>query len=101
MWAIIYPVCCLPLIVTLYLAQRRAARSGILDNYTSPFAHYGAVGLAKELFWQLDVIGLVLLIAVFGLILAPMTLAGGLATRWSDGSSERLSAICGLKKKRD
>jgi hypothetical protein len=32
MWAIIYPVCCLPLIVTLYIAQRRAARAGVLDE---------------------------------------------------------------------
>jgi SIT family siderophore-iron:H+ symporter-like MFS transporter len=87
MWAIIYPVCCLPLIVTLYLAQRRAARAGVLTNYISPFAHYGAVGLAKELFWQLDVIGLILLIAVFALILVPMTLAGGVSASWSKAHS--------------
>jgi SIT family siderophore-iron:H+ symporter-like MFS transporter len=82
MWAIIYPVCCLPLIVTLYLAQRRAARAGVLDNYTTPFAHYGFAGLAKELFWQLDVIGIILMIAVFALILVPLTLAGGVSTTW-------------------
>jgi SIT family siderophore-iron:H+ symporter-like MFS transporter len=80
MWAIIYPVCCLPLIITLYLAQRRAARAGVLNGYTTPFAHYGAVGLAKELFWQLDVIGIILMIAVFALILVPLTLAGGIAS---------------------
>ncbi|KAJ9115781.1 ferrioxamine B transporter [Naganishia onofrii] len=85
MWAIIYPVCCLPLIITLFLAQRRARRAGVLTNYKSPFAHYGFVGLVKELFWQLDVIGLILMIAVFALILVPLTLAGGVKETWKQG----------------
>jgi SIT family siderophore-iron:H+ symporter-like MFS transporter len=80
MWAIIYPVCTIPLLFMLFLAQRRAHRAGTLKNYTSPFAQYGAVGLAKELFWQLDVIGIILMIAVFALILVPLTLAGGIAS---------------------
>ncbi|KAJ9110593.1 ferrioxamine B transporter [Naganishia vaughanmartiniae] len=79
MWAIIYPVCTLPLLFMLFLAQHRARRAGSLKDYKSPFAHYGAVGLVKELFWQLDVIGIILMIAVFALILVPLTLAGGVA----------------------
>ncbi|KAJ9115780.1 hypothetical protein QFC24_006888 [Naganishia onofrii] len=79
MWAIIYPVCTLPLLFMLFLAQHRAHRAGTLRDYKSPFAHYGAVGLVKELFWQLDVIGIILMIAVFALILVPLTLAGGVA----------------------
>jgi SIT family siderophore-iron:H+ symporter-like MFS transporter len=80
MWAIIYPVCTIPLLVMLFLAQHRAYRAGTLRDYKTPFAQYGAAGLAKELFWQLDVIGIILMIAVFALILVPLTLAGGVSS---------------------
>jgi SIT family siderophore-iron:H+ symporter-like MFS transporter len=80
MWAIIYPVCTLPLLIMLFIAQHRAHRAGTLKDYKSPFAQYGAMGLVRELFWQLDVIGIILMIAVFALILVPLTLAGGVAS---------------------
>ena len=82
MWALIYPVCALPLLITLYLVGRRARKAGTLQSYKSPYQLLGARRLLVELFWQLDVIGIVLLIAVFGLILAPLTLAGGTAAQW-------------------
>jgi SIT family siderophore-iron:H+ symporter-like MFS transporter len=64
----------------LFIAQHRAHRAGTLKDYKSPFAQYGAMGLVRELFWQLDVIGIILMIAVFALILVPLTLAGGVAS---------------------
>ncbi|KLJ08032.1 MFS transporter, SIT family, siderophore-iron:H+ symporter [Blastomyces silverae] len=83
MWAIIYPVCCLPLIMSLFIVHRRAKRDGALEKYKSSYELMGARRLAKALFWQLDVIGIILLIAVFALILVPFTLAGGVETQWS------------------
>jgi MFS transporter, SIT family, siderophore-iron:H+ symporter len=82
MWALIYPVCALPLLITLYLVGRRARKAGSLDAYKSPYKLLGPRRLMVELFWQLDVIGIILLIAVFGLILAPLTLAGGKVNQW-------------------
>jgi MFS transporter, SIT family, siderophore-iron:H+ symporter len=82
MWALIYPVCALPLLVTLYLVSRRARKAGSLENYKSPYQLLGPRRLLIELFWQLDFVGITLLIAVFGLILAPLTLAGGQTTQW-------------------
>jgi MFS transporter, SIT family, siderophore-iron:H+ symporter len=82
MWAIIYPVCALPLIVSLWLAGRKARKSGELDKYISPYQSLGFFGLSKTLFWQLDVIGIILLIAVFALILIPLTIAGGVVQSW-------------------
>ncbi|OAX79923.1 hypothetical protein ACJ72_05755 [Emergomyces africanus] len=82
MWAIIYPVCCLPLIGSLFLVHRRAKKDGALLKYKSPYQLLGARQLAVTLFWQLDVIGIILLIAVFALILVPFTLAGGVETQW-------------------
>ncbi|PGH04451.1 hypothetical protein AJ80_08504 [Polytolypa hystricis UAMH7299] len=82
MWAIIYPVCCIPLTVSLFILHQRAKRSGQLSNLKSPYKVMGPRQLAVSLFWQLDVVGIVLLIAVFALILVPFTLAGGVVTQW-------------------
>lgn len=84
MWALIYPIGALPLILSLYIVGRRARKAGSLDNYKSPYQLLGPRQLAVQLFWQLDVIGIILLIAVFGLILAPFTLAEGEANQWQN-----------------
>lgn len=84
MWCIIYPVCALPLIISLSLVGRRAKKQGLLVNYRSSFQELGFQNLAVELFWLLDVIGIILLIAVFALILVPLTIAGGFQAKWSD-----------------
>jgi MFS transporter, SIT family, siderophore-iron:H+ symporter len=82
MWAIIYPVCALPLMISLWVVSRKARRAGAIDAYKSPYQLLGMRRLTLELFWQLDVIGIILLIAVFALILVPLTIAGGTATQW-------------------
>lgn len=82
MWCIIYPVCALPLLITLWYVGRKARKSGALASYRSPFQQLGAKNLAVELFHQLDVIGIILLIAIFALILTPLTIAGGASTTW-------------------
>ncbi|OOF90139.1 hypothetical protein ASPCADRAFT_135416 [Aspergillus carbonarius ITEM 5010] len=82
MFAIIYPICTIPLLVTLCIVHRRARSSGALDNIRSSFRTLGACRLANELFWYLDVIGIILLIAFLALTLVPFTIAGGLASQW-------------------
>jgi MFS transporter, SIT family, siderophore-iron:H+ symporter len=82
MWALIYPVCAIPLLISLYVVSRRARKAGSLDTYKSPYQLLGPRQLMIQLFWQLDVIGIILLIAVFGLILAPFTLAGEQVNQW-------------------
>ncbi|RMZ91530.1 hypothetical protein DV736_g1252, partial [Chaetothyriales sp. CBS 134916] len=82
MWAIIYPVAALPLIISLFIVSRRAKRLRLLVAYKTPFQQHGFKGLAVDLFWHLDVIGIILLIAVFALILTPLTIASGLSNKW-------------------
>ncbi|KAH8587712.1 major facilitator superfamily protein [Bisporella sp. PMI_857] len=82
MWCIIYPICALPLMLTLYLTGRRARKSGTLDAYPTTLESFGGKKLLTELFWLLDIPGIILLIAVFALILVPLTLAGGTASKW-------------------
>lgn len=84
MWAIIYPVCALPLILSLFWASRKANKAGVLTNYKTPFQRLGFAKLLVALFWQLDIIGVILMICVFGLILVPFTLAGGVSTTWKE-----------------
>ncbi|KAK3192361.1 ferrioxamine B transporter [Lecanicillium sp. MT-2017a] len=81
MWAAIYPVSTIPLLFTLWWAGRKAD----LQSYKTPFQALGASGLCKALFWQLDVVGIVLIIAVLSLVLVPLTLAGGASTSWHQG----------------
>lgn len=86
MWCIIFPVCAMPLILSLLLVSRRAKEQGRLANYRSSFEVLGFRSLTLELFWLLDVIGLILMIALFALILVPLTLAGGFRSKWSSAS---------------
>jgi SIT family siderophore-iron:H+ symporter-like MFS transporter len=82
MWAIIYIICAIPLIVALNIASGRAKKAGTLANYQSPFKRDGFVATLVALFWQLDVIGIILMIAMFALILVPFTIAGGVSDTW-------------------
>ncbi|CVK87353.1 probable SIT1-Transporter of the bacterial siderophore ferrioxamine B [Fusarium proliferatum] len=84
MWCIIYPVCALPLIISLLIVGHRAKKAGHLVGYRSSFQQLGFNKLTVELFWLLDIIGVILLIAVFALLLVPLTIAGGFESKWSD-----------------
>ena len=42
---------------------------------------------ALHIFWQLDVIGLLLLVVGVGLVLITVTIANGKVSKWSDGKS--------------
>jgi SIT family siderophore-iron:H+ symporter-like MFS transporter len=84
MWCIIYPVCALPLIISLLVVGRRAKKQGHLVGYRSSFQQLGLRSFTVELFWLLDIIGVILLIAVFALLLVPLTIAGGFESKWSD-----------------
>ncbi|KAF4452956.1 putative SIT1-Transporter of the bacterial siderophore ferrioxamine B [Fusarium austroafricanum] len=83
MWCIIYPVCALPLIISLLVVGRRAKKQGHLVGYRSSFQQLGLKSFTVELFWLLDIVGVILLIAVFALLLVPLTLAGGFLSKWS------------------
>lgn len=83
MWCIIYTVCALPLIISLTLVGRRARRQGFMEKYSEAVKSVPWRPFLIDLFWRLDVIGIILMIAVFALILVPMTLAGGFTAKWT------------------
>lgn len=86
MWCIIYSVCSIPLLWTLFYTSRRAQKSGALADHPSAFRSLGFRRLSTNLFHQLDAIGIMLMIAIFGFILAPLTIAGGAESRWKSPS---------------
>ncbi|PSK46121.1 cell division control protein 42 [Elsinoe australis] len=83
-WTIILPVAFLPLALSLFLNQRKAAKRGVLPP--SPFAGYSAKQVFVNLWYDLDIFGLILLSAAISLILIPLTLAARASGGWSNAS---------------
>ena len=78
MWAIIYPVASLPLLIFLYTVEHRG-RKELPEPKVSSGSHK-----AWSLFHQLDVVGLVTVVASCSLILAPLTITGQRVGHWKD-----------------
>lgn len=83
MWAIIVPVSAIPLTLALIHMTRRAHKSAEWEQFREEklgITKVSPVKYCTTLFWKLDVIGVLLLAAMFALILVPLTLAGGQAS---------------------
>jgi len=83
MWCIIYTACALPLIISLAIVGRRAKKLGKMDAYVAAIKPQGWGAFSKDLFWRLDVVGVILMIATLALLLVPLTLAGGFQSKWN------------------
>ncbi|KAL8704186.1 MAG: hypothetical protein Q9201_002647 [Fulgogasparrea decipioides] len=83
-WTIVLPVSFLPLALALLLNMRKAKKFGQLPP--APWKGKSFVGGAKSLWYELDVVGLLLLSAAFSLILIPCTLAQRAKGGWNNGS---------------
>ncbi|CBF82008.1 hypothetical protein AN5378.2 [Aspergillus nidulans FGSC A4] len=79
MFAIIFPVCSIPLFLILLYGHSKAKK---ITAYPSLIETHGLKHFLLDVFWRMDVLGIILLIAVFALILVPFTLAGGNAEQW-------------------
>ncbi|MCJ1422296.1 hypothetical protein MMC29_000176 [Sticta canariensis] len=83
-WTIVLPVAFLPLALTLLLNMRKAAKLCLLP--VSPWKGQTIVGGAKTLWYELDILGLLLLSAAISLILLPLTLASKAKDGWHNAS---------------
>lgn len=95
MWAIIVPACAIPLFICLWHMQWRARKSGdmqLLDAELTDRQRLGNKAFLIDLFWKLDPIGIILLIALLALILTPLTIAGGASSKWSE--ARIIAPIC-------
>lgn len=84
MWAFIFPLSCVPLLVCIahmkYLAKKN--NDDIIIVFQKPSDKTWLQYCIDVFFWKLDIIGLLLLIAIFGLILVPFSIAGGVDEEW-------------------
>ena len=83
MWCIILPVMLLPLALTLFLNNRKAKKLGLVQP--SPWKGIGPVQILKNLWFELDVGGIVFLSGAFALILIPLTIASKAKNGWGSG----------------
>lgn len=83
-WAIVLPVSFLPLALSLFLNSRKAARLDLLPP--PPWNGQSLVSFFKSLWFELDVMGLLLLSAALALILLPLNLAARASNGWKNGS---------------
>lgn len=84
MWAIIYPIASVPLLGSLYYIEHRVAKKYFSGSDDLKRHKAGIRQFAKELFHQVDAVGLVTVVLSFSLILAPLTITGGTISRWRD-----------------
>ncbi|KAF6832297.1 major facilitator superfamily transporter [Colletotrichum plurivorum] len=80
MWPIVYVACLIPFVVVFKLGERSARKNG------APVLKADWRMVLKQLFWQIDAVGLVLVMAILALILAPVSLAGGVSSKWESPS---------------
>ena len=96
MWAFIFPLSAVPLLGCLIHMQIKARKTPEWQEMTKEInsqrkhskkslAYWKT--LVTELFWDLDVVGLLHVILILGLILVPFTLAGGVTSKWARAST--------------
>ncbi|KAI9826331.1 MAG: hypothetical protein M1832_000248 [Thelocarpon impressellum] len=83
-WTIILPAAFLPLAISLFLNSRKAAKLGLLGP--SPWRGQTATSCLRSLWFDLDVMGLLLLSAALALILVPLNLAATAKSNWRNAS---------------
>ncbi|KAL9586912.1 MAG: hypothetical protein Q9212_000584 [Teloschistes hypoglaucus] len=93
-WTIVLPVAFLPLALALGLNMRKAKKLGQLPP--SPWKGQTFVGGFKSVWYELDIMGLLLLSAAFSLILIPCTLAQRAKGGWNNGSMIAMVVIGGV-----
>ncbi|KAL2867217.1 putative siderochrome-iron transporter Sit1 [Aspergillus lucknowensis] len=79
MFTIIFPACSIPLLLTMTYGHWKAKK---VTSYPSLLKVFGTKRFLIEIFWRMDVLGIILLIAVFALILVPFTIAGSSSEQW-------------------
>lgn len=84
MWTIILPVAFLPFAFSLFFNQRKAARLNLLPP--APWQGRSVLEIMKHIWFELDVMGLLLLSAALSLILLPLILAATAKDGWKNHS---------------
>lgn len=83
LWAIVVPACFLPLALSLFLNERKAKKQGyVKPKDRGPITAARVGRRAKQLFYDIDAIGIVLITLGFVLVLVPLTIATKQKAGW-------------------
>ncbi|EGV63875.1 hypothetical protein PSN45_004051 [Yamadazyma tenuis] len=91
-WTFVFPLCCVPLVACFAHMRWLASKTpewkalkeeGKLINKWKSWSD----NIVIDVFWEVDVIGILLIICVFGFILVPFTIAGGVNDTWKKAST--------------
>ena len=93
-WTIIIPAAFLPLAISLFVNMRKAKKLNLLPP--APWQGQTFVGAVKNLWFDLDVMGLLLLSAAISLLLIPLTLAAKASNKWRNGSLIAMMVVGGV-----
>lgn len=85
MWAFIFPLSSLPFIAVLtYMKWKASKTEEWKDLKGTRMTKRNHSSYLRDIFWQLDLVGLVICTALLGCIFVPLTLAGGSSSKWRD-----------------
>lgn len=103
LWAFTFPLTTIPYLACLsymYLKARKTdAWKQINEDAAAPYrgkSKLGKIGeVFKEVFWKVDLMGCILVVLFLGLLLVPLTLAGGQSNKWKSGDII-VPLVCGF-----
>ncbi|CAK7916685.1 siderophore iron transporter Arn1p [[Candida] anglica] len=94
MWAFIFPLSCIPLLGCLFHMRILAARTEewkvvVEDERKAHPTKWSSWknNILVDLFWEVDVIGILFIVCILGFILVPFTLASGVSDKWKRAST--------------
>ncbi|GAA5859365.1 hypothetical protein JCM1840_004582 [Sporobolomyces johnsonii] len=98
MFCILTPVLTTPILLTLSFGMRKTRKAVDAPVVPPPAdgSRQTAWQKALSIFWQLDVIGLILLVGGAGMVLVTITIANGKGSKWSDAHCIALLVVGGL-----
>jgi SIT family siderophore-iron:H+ symporter-like MFS transporter len=87
MFTILTPALATPIILTLAYGMRDHKKQVSEAPVAVQRPQTSFATKFMNVFWSLDVVGLILLVGGAGMVLVTVTLANGRGSKWSDGSS--------------
>ncbi|QEU62685.1 hypothetical protein KDRO_F06160 [Kluyveromyces lactis] len=92
MWAFIFPLTTVPFIGFLVYMFYKASRTDEWKELRSATQRMPLRAHIREIFWNLDIMGVLLITVSLGCILIPLTVAGGETQKWKD--SRNIGVLC-------
>lgn len=89
MWAFIFPLSCIPFVGCLIAMQWKGSKTPEWKQIRQEEKEINQwkswkQNMFVDLFWRIDVVGVLLIIIILGFILVPLTLGGGLKEKWHE-----------------